>query len=293
MSRSNDKRVGTMKADATALAVLGLPPGADRAAVEAAYKRLIKRYHPDRDGGDSDRAAEINRAYFELRGRTLGNVQDDRPANIGEAIYARRARPLRRLRRRRRLWPPLLALAVLGAGIGEREQIALWLKRSGEGLDQLVAPLPGPAAATTQRIGDIDAPLAEGAISSSIAEARRMTGAADRAALEERSRDCHARLRDAPDAGLLDRCAAFDIAVVAISRSDPLRDEGPFSASAVTARQMSAARLLSDDYNAIEYRLDRIRSRVELALTPPPPRMLDPLAPDQAVLSPREGRRAD
>jgi len=53
--------------DLSAYAALGLKPGADASAVERAYKRLIKQHHPDRPGGDSKRAAEINRAYRELR----------------------------------------------------------------------------------------------------------------------------------------------------------------------------------------------------------------------------------
>ena len=32
-------------------AVLGLRPGAGRAEVDETYRRLIKRYHPDRMGG--------------------------------------------------------------------------------------------------------------------------------------------------------------------------------------------------------------------------------------------------
>ncbi|MFL6800545.1 MAG: DnaJ family molecular chaperone, partial [Sphingomicrobium sp.] len=56
-----------MPTDASAFHALGLEPGADFAAVERAYKALIKRYHPDRQGGDARRAAEINRAYRELR----------------------------------------------------------------------------------------------------------------------------------------------------------------------------------------------------------------------------------
>src|SRR5438270_6403955 len=53
--------------EASAFAALGLEPGADSAAIEQAYKRLIKEHHPDRQGGDAKRAAEINRAYRELR----------------------------------------------------------------------------------------------------------------------------------------------------------------------------------------------------------------------------------
>ena len=57
-----------MAGAASAYAVLGLEPGADAAAVDQAYKRLIKLYHPDRAGGDPVRAADIIRAYRELRG---------------------------------------------------------------------------------------------------------------------------------------------------------------------------------------------------------------------------------
>src|SRR4029078_3085994 len=57
----------SMPDDASAFAALGLEPGADSAAIEQAYRRLIKRHHPDREGGDARRAAEINRAYRELR----------------------------------------------------------------------------------------------------------------------------------------------------------------------------------------------------------------------------------
>ena len=56
-----------MAGHASAYAALGLKPGADAAAIERAYKKLIKQYHPDREGGDAQRAAEINRAYRDLR----------------------------------------------------------------------------------------------------------------------------------------------------------------------------------------------------------------------------------
>jgi hypothetical protein len=43
-----------------------------------------------------------------------------------------------------------------------------------------------------------------------------------------------------------------------------------FDASAMTARQMTAGSLLSRDYLAIERRLDRIRTVVQLTLRPAP-----------------------
>jgi DnaJ family protein A protein 1 len=75
-----------MAADVTYYAVLGLKPGADRDAIEQAYRSLIKRYHPDREGGDGKRAAEINRAYFELRGRRPQDIEREGASGIGEAI---------------------------------------------------------------------------------------------------------------------------------------------------------------------------------------------------------------
>ena len=70
---------------------------------------------------------------------------------------------------------------------------------------------------------------------------------------------------------MLDRCAAFDDAVVGLEDRDPIRDEGPFAPLAVTGRQWSAASSLSDDDIAIDERLDQIRLRVELSLAPPAP----------------------
>jgi DnaJ-domain-containing protein 1 len=56
-----------------ALATLGLTPPADLATIKQHYKRLVKRYHPDANGG-GDRAAEeqlkrINEAYSVLKKR--------------------------------------------------------------------------------------------------------------------------------------------------------------------------------------------------------------------------------
>ena len=58
---------GTMTPE-EAYAVLGLEPGADEAAIRAAYHRLIAAAHPDR-GGSNWLAAKINRARQVLLGR--------------------------------------------------------------------------------------------------------------------------------------------------------------------------------------------------------------------------------
>lgn len=60
-------------------AILGIEPGADAAAIKAAYHALVKRYHPDRalaEGVPAEfirvaeaRMADINAAYDQLTGR--------------------------------------------------------------------------------------------------------------------------------------------------------------------------------------------------------------------------------
>ena len=52
------------------LAMLGLDESADRVSVRARYKELVKRLHPDSNGGDrssEDRLREIIRAYKFLK----------------------------------------------------------------------------------------------------------------------------------------------------------------------------------------------------------------------------------
>src|SRR5262249_35614881 len=60
--------------DDKALAVLGLAPTATGAEIKARYKRLVKRYHPDANGGDrqaEERLKVINQAYSTLRKRPV------------------------------------------------------------------------------------------------------------------------------------------------------------------------------------------------------------------------------
>ena len=53
---------------AEARAILGVPEGAGREAVDAAYRRLIRFAHPDQ-GGTAGLAAQLNAARAALRGR--------------------------------------------------------------------------------------------------------------------------------------------------------------------------------------------------------------------------------
>ena len=53
---------------AEALAVLGLEEGASRDEVQAAYKNLIRKVHPDAPGGSGYLASKLNQAKQTLLG---------------------------------------------------------------------------------------------------------------------------------------------------------------------------------------------------------------------------------
>ncbi len=239
-----------MAGDASAFAALGLEPGADSAAVEKAYKALIKRYHPDREGGDARRAAEITKAYRELSG----------PA-------AREALEFNEIDS-----TPTPSFTWIGAALALTGAVLILVLATGP-ISRLTAvprlPL-GHVPPAAQASDLMDQPLAGTAIDRSVGEAVRLSRTSDEMALASASRDCHHRLRLAPTLAGLDRCAAFDDAVVLLQDRDPLRDQGPFSEIAVTGRQWSGAQALSDDNLAIDSRLDRIRLKVEMALAPQP-----------------------
>src|SRR5215813_7520903 len=75
-SRRRQEQPPGAATDEKALAVLGLAPTATRAEIKARYKRLVKRYHPDANGGDrqaEERLKVINQAYSTLRKRPVAS----------------------------------------------------------------------------------------------------------------------------------------------------------------------------------------------------------------------------
>ena len=245
-----------MAEDASAYVALGLEPGADSAAIEQAYRRLIKEHHPDREGGDAQRAAEINRAYRELR--AARNLKD--PLELNEEWTDPPSGG--------RSWPKFAAIAT--AGIVGLLLIGGPLGPSADAVRSPAVHLLGVGRPKAGAADPMDQPLHLAAIDAAAHHALFLARTRDEMALASASRDCHHVLRSDPSLVQLDRCTAFDDAVVQLQDRDPLRDQGPFSELAVTGRLWSGATALSDDYVAIDGRLDRIRLEVELALAPSP-----------------------
>lgn len=242
-----------MGADPSAYAVLGLEPGAELAAVEQAYRRLIKAHHPDRAGGDPQRAADLNRAYRELRRALLH--RDDLSLH---AVRARRAPGWSRT-----VWA-LVAAGLLGSAA---TAFTLLSPREAARMVGLDPPRQGGDG----RLDAMERPPNLAQIDSVALEVVRLARRADEMALSARSNQCYREFRAAPSIDRFDRCAALDYAVVRLQDRDPLRDRGRFNDIAVTSRLWSAAALLSNDSVATDSRLRRVRLQVELLLTPVEP----------------------
>lgn len=242
-----------MVGDGSLYDALGLDPDADDAAIERAYKRLIKEHHPDRLGGDGDRAAEINRAYRQLRAER--GLQD--PLELNDDWFAAGGQGA--------AWVLLALLVAATAAFLLFTQSPLF---SPQHRFDSASPVGLTPRSRGHSAGSMDEPLRLSLIRKAVADAVGISRSSDELALASYSRDCHGQLRASPTIAQLDRCAAFDDAVVQLQDRDPLRDQGPFSELAVTGRIWSSASALSDDSLATDARLDRIRLQVEIALAP-------------------------
>jgi hypothetical protein len=82
-------------------AVLGVTPGASAQEVSAAYRRMVRRHHPDRTGGEGEAIRDINAAYALLRGGSGGHSrhppQTQRPAGRAQDLAGWWLAPSQRL----------------------------------------------------------------------------------------------------------------------------------------------------------------------------------------------------
>lgn len=264
-------------------AALGLRPGASRAEIDDAYRRLIKRYHPDRTDGDCRRAAEINRAHTQL----TRHVPAPQPPRRRVPVPAPAARPRSG---RRAAWAVAGVLAAVGAGY-----MAADSPTSGRGHSAFAPALSWPkpvrlaGSGRATPLADFDEPLNTALVDRSIADAVRFYRAGDLAATVAFSRACHNQLRDNPSLAWFDSCAAFDEATALLESDNALAESGPFGASALVARHMASARILARDMLDADSRVQEIRTRVEFELLP---RIEEgaAAAPRRLTLAPGSGR---
>ena len=243
----------------SAYSELGLRPGADRAQIEEAYRRLIKLHHPDRPGGDGERAAQINRAYRELRNQPLETV----PVQVQTPFESPRRRPRFR-------WRGVIAISIAAGAIlffSREPGIFRSTQSAAAGaVPVMTADRDDFSGRSVTPLDNLQEPLSKSAIDRSAADALNLFQHSNSASLAGYSRGCQSQFRDHPDVVWFDACAAFDEAVVLLQSRDPAADSGPFNPAAVTSREMGAAGILSDDSLAADSRLRQIRSRVEMVL---------------------------
>jgi hypothetical protein len=256
-----------MTAERSAYAILGLRPGAGRAEVNDAYRRLMKRHHPDRPGGDANRAAEINRAYTFLR-RRLGE-----PVRVPVTIPLRRRPPPARFRRL--AW--LFTLGVIGISLAlanrdaqrstARPAFPVFSEWSNSTVSDDDVPYEAPVAS-------FDEPVQPGIVSRAVADAVRFRSSGDVSGASAYSRDCQVTLRRERNLGWFDACSAFDEAMLTLYGDSGQPDSSPFNQAAVVSREIAAARILSDDSLSVDSHLHQIRSQVDMEILP----MLDSAA---------------
>ena len=228
---------------------LGLRPGADRAAVDEAYRRLMKQHHPDLPGGDADFAAEINRAYAALKGQA--------PPPLLPAVLQNRRLLARRKKRRGRV-PGLLMLGAAASVL-----LLLPMPAQQVRLPGVRQPDPGTARPSDLLMPDtfdLRSLPDEHAVITGVAAAQRLHR--DRRSDEavQFSRSCNDDLRTFPSPSLLDHCVAFDAA------SGLLSKDARFRAEDMAARHMGAAMRVSDDPVLAEERIASVRRTVEKML---------------------------
>ncbi len=274
-------------------AVLNVAPDADPAVIEAAYKALIKKYHPDMlagaPGGDLRRAAEINEAFQVLRDpdRRARYDNDERArqdafrraaaAASGPVIYHP---PLPRRRRKSR-WPAVLLLVVAAAAFivwRETEAGQRFLDANGRSLALQTTPTGNPAAV---RVKDVDRALGE---------FRRIKDRTGLLGLSAFSQDCFAGQSRSQSAIEFDFCVAFDHAAAdydAKVAGDDLPQLPRFRPDELNSRHEWAARLISSDESWISARLAQLRGLTSERLRPPAPRPLQAASAPLRVQAPR------
>lgn len=250
--------------------ILNVAPDADPAVIEAAYKALIKKYHPDvrTEHPESSRrtAAEINEAFHTLKDPAKRAEYDAHERLQREALRRNAAtlaaeapRPYQPPplppRRRRSKWPALFMIAAAALAV-----FFIWrgsdAAHGGEpGLARFTIPQPKRAQTQLERVssGDVDRAVAQ------FTRIRDRSGLIGLAAF---SKDCFAAQNRSEEEADFDFCVAFDKAALTYGLDWPGHDYLPqlprFEPREIERRHAAAGKLLSGDTGLIQARIAEV-----------------------------------
>jgi curved DNA-binding protein CbpA len=269
--------------------LLNVLPDADPVVIEAAYKALMKRYHPDIHSGGvavgERMAAELNHAYRTLR-------DPDRRADYDAEERAREERRRAELARAftpppNRAPPPPPRPEPGRAG----KRAAAWI--GGAGIAALggaiyllaqVAQVPAPPSArpgadTSERSTAAterafrDQPVNRGQVESAVADFRDVAAASGLTGAAAYSEHCFAGQLQSPQIAQFDRCVAFDHVASRIDLRPEAQAQAPqqarFQPQSLVARHIRAAERFARDPSLIEARLFEIRRLTDGILNQP------------------------
>ena len=278
--------------------VLGLSPKADDVVIRAAWKALIRKYHPDASTAPdaAERAARINaafkllvtaearRTYDRRRAQPATATQRPAPAPAWPSTGPSRPpppRPVRRHASRRRK----LAIAIPLAGAltlyfaGNETRLPAPAQRAMDGI--LTDPWIAQARSNARRLLGLDAPPAFAAVPSTteagdgppppidkvaiVATLERFVTLSRKggSAVAAEGRDCIARTRNAPSWAALDNCTTLHIAGLAAGSglSEEADPNAAYFGEATPLMPEHYAPLSSDD-NLVTVPIQAIRTIV-------------------------------
>jgi curved DNA-binding protein CbpA len=249
---------------------------ADPAVIEAAYKALMKKYHPDVLVGESaskqSKAAEMNRAFQILRDPERRAHYDSQEQARQAALRAgmqnqemrqmhlQQMQPIKRSR-----WPALILVTVLAALV-----VYVWQMSEGTSREQFASAIPAQAAGVKDQmleasgVSTVFPPVNPINIERAIAESRRVNQKTGLRGLSGYSQDCFASQSRSAKLAELDFCVAFDSAASAYdahsAHAYSLPELPRFQAREMMSRHLSAAKTISDDDAWVMDRLAQVRS---------------------------------
>jgi curved DNA-binding protein CbpA len=264
--------------------ILNVLPDADPVVIEAAYKALIKRHHPDIHSGGAivgERiAADLNQAYQTLRDPERRAAYDADQRVQEERRKAELARAFEPPAQRTAPPPPprpeparagqrvagligAIGVLSLGGAIYLLTQTVEVARRPPANIASQDAPISTDLAQRAFR----DQPVNRDEVERAIGEFRRVageSGLSGAAAYSERCFDQQTRTRAVT---AYDHCVAFDHIA---SRTEASADEGQaetrFQPQSLVMRHIRAAELIARDPSLIEARLFEIRRLADNAL---------------------------